>query len=295
MGRAIRVRGSSAGGFLTVRVAITGASGFVGRYAVRELLARGVEVIAISRHPDAPISASVKPVQFDIATAHADIYDRIGRPDVLMHLAWDGLPNYREEAHLESELPRQVAFLDACVDGGLRRVVVAGTCLEYGMRSGCLDESMPTTPTTSYGLAKDRLRQHLERRAAEDGLHLAWGRLFYLYGPGQAPTSLYSQLRAAVEAGATVFPMSPGDQMRDFLPVGAASALLCQLALDAADAGVVNVCGGSARTVASWVRGWLAEWGADLTLKLGEYPYPDYEAHAFWGSTMKMHALLGNR
>lgn len=274
-----------------MRVAVTGASGFIGRHAVRELVARGVDVIAISRRPDAPISARVSPIALDLGTAGADVYRRIGRPDALLHLAWGGLPNYRAATHLESELPRQIAFLDACVDGGLGRMVVAGTCLEYGMQSGCLDESLPPAPTTAYGQAKDRLRRHLEQRVATDGLHLAWARLFYLYGPGQAPSSLYSQLRAAVEDQATEFRMSPGDQQRDFLPVASATAYLCALVLDAPAAGVVNVCGGIGKPVASWVRAWLAEWGADLTLKLGEYPYPDYEPHASWGSTVKLQAL----
>jgi dTDP-6-deoxy-L-talose 4-dehydrogenase (NAD+) len=261
---------------------------------VQALVARGVEVAAISRRPDAPISAAVTPIALDIGTAGADVYDRIGRPDVLLHLAWDGLPNYRVATHLETELPRQIAFLDACVDAGLRNMTVAGTCLEYGMQSGCLDESLPAMPITAYGQAKDRLRQYLEKRVAADGLHLAWARLFYLYGSGQAPSSLYSQLRAAVENGAPEFRMSPGDQQRDFLPVDTAVVRLCALALNAPDAGVVNVCGGIAKPVTSWVHQWLNEWNADLVLKLGDYPYPDYEPHAFWGSTKKMHALLGN-
>ncbi|MDI1254303.1 NAD-dependent epimerase/dehydratase family protein [Thermomonas sp.] len=277
-----------------MRVAVTGSSGFIGRHVVRQLAARrGIDVIAIARHPDASISPSVTPVELDIGADNAHMYDSIGRPDVLLHLAWSGLPDYRAATHLESELPRQIGFLDACVNAGLRRLVVAGTCLEYGMQSGCLDESLRTAPITAYGQAKDRLREHLDACVAADGLQLAWARLFYLYGPGQAPTSLYSQLRTAVEAGATEFPMSPGDQQRDFLPIDAAAAYLCALALEAPDAGVVNVCGGTAKPVVSWARAWLSEWGADLTLKLGVYPYPEYEPHAFWGSTMKLHSLLG--
>jgi nucleoside-diphosphate-sugar epimerase len=261
---------------------------------MRQLAARSdIDVIAISRHPDVPISSSMTPVELDMGAANANVYDKIGRPDVLLHLAWGGLPNYRATSHLESELPRQINFLDACMNAGLRRLVVAGTCLEYGMQTGCLDESLPTAPSTSYGQAKDRLREHLAARAATDGLQLAWARLFYLYGPGQAPTSLYSQLRAAIDAGATEFPMSPGDQQRDFLPVEDAAAYLCALALKTPDAGVVNVCGGTAKPVVTWVRTWLSEWGADLTLKPGIYPYPDYEPHTFWGSATKLHSLLG--
>lgn len=279
-----------------MRIAVTGSSGFIGRHVVRQLSARpGIEITAIARRPDAPICASVTPVAFDIGEADTNVLDKIGRPDVLMHLAWGGLPNYRAAAHLESELPRQLGFLDACVNAGLRRLVVTGTCLEYGMREGCADESLLTAPATAYGQAKDLLRRHLDSRVAADGLQLAWARLFYLYGPGQASTSLYSQLRACVEAGAAEFPMSPGDQQRDFLPVDSAAAYLCALAFEAPNAGLVNVCGGTAKPILNWVTAWLSEWDADLTLRPGVYPYPDYEPHAFCGSTAKLHSLVETR
>jgi dTDP-6-deoxy-L-talose 4-dehydrogenase (NAD+) len=224
-----------------------------------------------------------------------DAFGRLGKPDVLLHLAWGGLPHYRSERHLDSELPRQIAFLDSCVRAGLRRLVVAGTCLEYGMQSGCLDEEMPTAPVTAYGHAKDRLRTHLEALAAVSGLELTWLRLFYLYGPGQAPTSLYSQLRAAIESGATEFPMSPGDQQRDFLPIETAAAGMSTLALDEPGAGIVNLCSGEPKTVVALVRQWLQDWGAELHLGLGAFRYPDYEPRAYWGSTRKLDALLGTK
>jgi dTDP-6-deoxy-L-talose 4-dehydrogenase (NAD+) len=170
---------------------------------------------------------------------------------------------------------------------------VTGTCLEYGMQSGCLDEVMPTLPVTAYGQAKDRLRKHLQEISGADRLQLTWLRLFYIYGPGQALSSLYSQLRAAIAAGDTHFPMSPGDQQRDFLPIEFATDCLCAFALGPAHEGIINLCRGMPETVLSRVKKWLKEWDADLRLDLGVYPYPDYEPHAYWGSTRKLDSSLG--
>ena len=277
-----------------MKVAVTGATGFVGRYVVAALLARGEKVVAAARAPNHVFTADdqLTTVTMDMAEID-DVFARLGRPDVLVHLAWGGLPHYGSGAHIENELPRQIAFLDACARGGLKRLVVTGTCLEYGMQSGCLDEELATAPTTVYGEAKDRLRAHLQALATGGGPELTWLRLFYLCGPGQAPTSLYSQLRAAVASGASQFPMSPGDQQRDFLPIETASVRLSALALDAPGAGVVNLCSGVPKSVATQVREWLQDWGAELPLNLGVYPYPAYEPHAFWGSTQKLDALLG--
>ena len=78
--------------------------------------------------------------RIDIADPPAHAFELLGRPDVLIHLAWGGLPNYPSLHHFERELPAHYALLKRLVDDGLRRLVVAGTCFEYGMQSGPLAE-----------------------------------------------------------------------------------------------------------------------------------------------------------
>ena len=41
---------------------------------------------------------------FDLAAAPDDAFVRLGRPDIVIHLAWSGLPNYLSPRHLEVEL-----------------------------------------------------------------------------------------------------------------------------------------------------------------------------------------------
>jgi dTDP-6-deoxy-L-talose 4-dehydrogenase (NAD+) len=145
-----------------------------------------------------------------LSDASPGAFARLGRPDALLHLAWEGLPNYRSLHHFESELPRQYAFLRNLIEEGLRNLTVVGSCLEYGMQSGQLDETMRTRPETPYALAKHTLRQQLEYVCLEKGVHLTWARLFYMWGEGQAKSSLYPLLRATVARGEKVFRMSGG-------------------------------------------------------------------------------------
>ena len=276
-----------------MKIAVTGATGFIGRHVVPELLASGAEVVVATRGTSLPFAPAdrLRSVTLDIG-AGSDWFELLGKPDVLLHLAWGGLPNYRSSTHLEQELPKHTAFLDACLASGLKRLVVTGTCLEYGMQMGMLHEDLPTLPCTAYAEAKIRLHQHLREHAAAYDLQLTWLRLFYLYGPGQAATSLYSQLRAAVTAGEREFPMSPGDQQRDFLPVETAAAYIRQIVLEPQRIDVVNVCSGVPKAVADIVHEWLRSWHATIRLKLGVYPYPEYEPSAFWGSTIRLHSLV---
>jgi len=276
-----------------MRIAVTGASGFIGRAVLAELSRCGIAAVACVHANRTDFSAVVhQVVTLDIHNATSENFETLGRPDVLIHLAWSGLPNYRSLHHIEVELPAQYRFLSGLVKAGLPSLVVAGTCFEYGMQSGPLHEGLPTRPENPYGFAKDALRRKLEFLKAVQPFALTWARFFYLYGEGQAENSLLSQLRRAVATGEKVFNMSGGEQLRDYLPVEEAARLLVKLAVSSRDNGVVNVCSGRPVSVRRLVEGWIRDNGWTINLNLGHYPYPDYEPMAFWGDRQKLDALL---
>jgi nucleoside-diphosphate-sugar epimerase len=275
-------------------VAVTGATGFIGRHVLAELARHPVDVVALGRPASAGALGAdrVHFVPLDIHEAQSRTFAESGRPDALIHLAWGGLPNYRSLHHIEQELPAQYRFLSELVQAGLPTLVVAGTCFEYGMQSGALDESMDARPANPYGFAKNTLRQQLDFLRAVHPFRMSWARLFYLHGAGQAASSLVPQLERAVARGDKVFPMSGGEQLRDYLPVEEIARSLVALALGGADAGVVNVCSGEPVSVRRFVERVLAERGFDIALDLGVYPYPDYEPFAFWGRRDRLDAAL---
>lgn len=277
-----------------LKIAVTGASGFIGRYVLAELERNQVEVVVVTRDATrlAGLSIAGRIIEMDIAASGDDCFDRLGRPDVLIHLAWDGLPNYKSLHHFETELPRQFRFLKAMVEAGLSSLLVTGTCFEYGMQSGPLSEELATLPGNPYGYAKDALRRQLEFLKAVKPFDLTWARLFYMYGEGQPKSSLYSQLKDAVSRGERVFNMSGGEQLRDYLPVNEAARLISILAGRQSDAGCINVCAGKPISVRKLAEGWLAENGWDIGLNLGYYPYPDYEPMAFWGNRDRLDSIL---
>ncbi|ATX82973.1 dTDP-6-deoxy-L-talose 4-dehydrogenase (NAD+) [Mariprofundus ferrinatatus] len=283
-----------------MKVLVTGGSGFVGRHVVTRLLERGHEPIVLGRDParieEMPWRNAVRFVCCDIHGSQTPLLTELGEPDVLVHLAWDGLPNYREPFHYEINLQGDYRFIKRLVSQGLKQVLVSGTCLEYGMREGCLDESLVSDPQLSYPLAKDVLRKFLQQLQQKVPFQLVWARLFYLFGEGQNPNSLLAQLDRAVASGDKRFNMSGGEQLRDYLPVEKAALILSELIERKEDFGIVNVCSGSPVRVRDLIEKRLREQGASMALNLGHYPYPDYEPMAFWGSTAKLEScLLGHK
>jgi len=58
------------------------------------------------------------------------------------------------------------------------------------------------------------------------------------------------------------------------------------------DNGIVNICSGEPILIKTLVSDWIRENNWDIKLNLGYYPYPGYEAMAFWGDTARQNLLL---
>ncbi len=280
------------------KILVTGATGFIGNYVIKELLKNGQQVIASSFSIDKARQFSwfrqVQYLSFDLAAfdPEKDYFSWFGAPDAMIHLAWEGLPNYKAAFHCEVNLPRHFSFLQNMIRKGLLALTVTGTCFEYGMREGILSEDMPPEPGNSYALAKDTLRRQLEALEAETCFHMKWIRLFYMYGNGQNPNSLLSQLQKAIEQHAESFNMSGGEQIRDYLPVEKVAEYIVKIALQQEAKGIINCCSGQPVTVKQLVINYLQQHNANIRLNLGYYPYTDFEPMAFWGDNKKLQTVL---
>jgi len=267
---------------------VSGATGFIGQHLIPLLLADNYEVVAIARDEQKARAFDwYDKVRFISLDFHHDKLDFQPEPGAsLVHLAWQGLPNYKSLFHLEENLPRNYDFIKQLVKAGVSNVMVTGTCFEYGFQYGPIAATARPMPANPYALAKDSLRQYLGHLQAESSFKLQWARLFYMYGQGQNPKSILAQLDTAIANGDSVFNMSGGEQLRDYLPVEAVAQQLLDI-LKSDQAGVYNVCSGEAISIRRLVEERIKERGASIHLNLGYYPYPDYEPMAFWGINNK--------
>lgn len=281
---------------MKMKILVSGATGFVGRHLVPLLAEHGHDVIACynteARRVDHPAATSVQWKRLDIFNPPENPFEALGEPDCMIHLAWSGLPNYKDHFHLTENLPADQVFLVSMLNGGLGQLLGAGTCFEYGMQEGELSEDMKPDPDNPYGEAKNLLRKHLEAAANESGTVFQWARLFYMYGLGQNERSLFSQLQAAIDSGDDVFDMSGGQQVRDYLPVKIVAEYLAAIAFQSKVTGIINVCSGRNVPLVELVKEYLDERGAQIELNLGKYPYPDWEPFRFWGSTRKLQKVI---
>jgi len=281
------------------RVLVTGASGFIGHHVIAELLKNNFSVIATSANSSKVEGKNwikdVEYIPFDLKNfkSGTDYFHFFGSPDIMIHLAWEGLPNYKSLFHFEDNLPRHYAFLKNMLNNGLKDLSVTGTCLEYGMEEGCLSEEMKTDPRNAYAISKDALQKFLSQLASITPFSFKWIRLFYMYGGGQSPNSILSQLQKAVSESKDFFNMSGGEQVRDYLPIETVAKYLVQIATQQQVLGIINCCSGKPVKLKDFVNNYLKQKSLTIKLNLGYYPYPDYEPMEFWGNDKKLSTIVG--
>lgn len=283
-----------------MKILVTGATGFIGNYLINELLKNeSYEIIATSRNIDKARKFNwidkVNYIEYDLATTHENnLFEFFNQPDKVIHLAWEGLPDYNNLIHIEKNLSNHYKFIKNMVENGLKDISITGTCFEYGMQNGCLSEYISTKPSNSYAIAKDTLRKFVFELNKQSRFNYKWIRLFYMYGEGQSEKSLMSLLDKAIENHDKEFNMSGGEQLRDFLHV---SEVVKNIVLitnqNLYENQVINCCNGSPISVRNLVENYLREKNYDIKLNLGFYPYPDYEPMAFWGNDLKLMKIKG--
>jgi len=276
-----------------VIIAITGATGFIGRHVRRVLANSGHEVRLLVRDPKKLelLANSEIIVEGDIGQEKSNWFEFLGFPDAVIHLAWGGLPNYMDSCHVEDEFPRQLQFLTSLLNGGLKKLLTTGTCYEYGLANGALSETDETKPNTPYGVAKDNLRKELFDLKSRISFDLVWARIFYPYGEGQVKSSLFSHLQDCIKAGEIEFLIGSGDRVLDFVDIRVVARTLVELSVFAPNAGIVNIGSGKPMSVYDFIKGLIESSGSNIRVVVGGRADRSYESPSFWADKSKLESL----
>ena len=181
-----------------MRIFITGGTGFIGKFVVKSLQKSNHQLLVLtSRKSHASVLVGSKNLQV-VAGNLARLKPlesvlRKFRPEVAIHLAWEGIPDYGVEQSKQNLL-YGLNLIELLGQVGCKIFIGAGSCWEYGTTAGKISETVVPRPSNPFTAAKLALQLFGEQIAVKYDMKFVWMRFFYVYGPGQKPASLVPSL-----------------------------------------------------------------------------------------------------
>jgi len=265
-----------------MKIFVTGGTGFVGRHFVNQALQAGHEILALRRAP-AAITRPALPmephwIEGNLESLRAEHFQGC---TALVHLAAHSanVPYDSLENCVRWNVLAPLQMCSVAAQAGVGTFIVAGSCFEYG-RSGeryeFIPPEAPLEPTQTYPTSKAAAAVAFHGFACERNVRLLLLRIFQVFGEGELESRLWPSLRRAALAGAD-YPMTLGEQVRDFIPVEqVAAAFVAALTRTDFQPGrprIENLGTGRPQTLRAFAEHWWRQWQAPGRLRPGAIPY----------------------
>ena len=273
-----------------MNILLTGGTGFIGSHLLRLLGDTDHHVTALRRVASQPcIALTMEPVWSSASMDALGAADFEGM-DAFVHLASVGVSpktaSWQDLLHWNVTVT--LGLLEKAHAAGVKKFVLAGSFAEYGLSADRFDAipvDAPLLPVSPYAASKAAGFMAAHAFAIEKNVELHYLRIFSAYGEGQYAGNFWPALRAAALSGQD-FPMTPGEQVRDFVPVeDVAQAFLkaidSPVQASSPPPHVANVGSGHAVSMLAFAQACWVGWGATGRILAGARPYRPNEPMRF--------------
>jgi nucleoside-diphosphate-sugar epimerase len=172
-----------------MKILVTGAGGFVGRHLISTLIARGEQVVAVSRYQPT-LAANIEWKLAPELDGRTDWMPLFSGCDAVVHLAGVAHRRVRDGNAYLAELQRvnveaTAGLYAAAGVAGIKRFVFVSSLAAVTSRSiGLVDSETPPCPTTPYGRSKLAAEEALAGLEMRGGVPLTVLRPPVIYGGG---------------------------------------------------------------------------------------------------------------
>ena len=275
---------------MSKKVLITGANGYIGRHVVTAALNKGLTVLAADFDFD-EVDDRVIQVTHSIFSDDDDLFEKLGSPDVIIHLAWRNGFVHNSETHIE-DLANHYHFLQRMVDNGVKQIAVMGTMHEIGYHEGAIDEQTPTNPQSLYGIAKNALRDILFNITQNTETVVQWLRAYYIVGDDARGSSIFAKLVQAEHEGKETFPFTTGKNKFDFINIDVLAKQIVTTTSQDEFSGIINVATGLPETLASRVERFITDNDFKIKLTYGAFPDRPYDSPGTWADVTTINKIM---
>lgn len=236
------------------KILLTGASGFIGQTLLPILASEpNSYLLCLSRKKSGndPFYKNVKWVSGDLDINKNTIkIIRDFNPNVLIHMAWEGLPDYSLDVCVNN-MEKSIKFCNKIFDiCKLHKVISIGSCWEAGKKEGCIKNN-DWSVDSNFIWSKQAIFNWLLFQSKTKGFIFNWARLFYVYGPHQREQSLLPFILENLYSNGCLPELRNPQESLDFIHVYDVSTAL-KLVLDkSSSSGVINIGNGKVVSVSS--------------------------------------------
>ncbi len=264
-----------------MRIFLTGATGFLGSCLLRSLLSDGRSYQICICLRDSMSAWRIRDLLDKVEVQIADLskFDSTAkalarfRPDVVAHLAWNGVQNTdRNAVEQWRNVPQVLELIECAHRVGVKTFVGLGSQAEYGRVTARIDEQTQMHPTTLYGMSKLAAGQLGAVVSQHFGMRFVWLRLFSSYGPGDNPGWMIPYLINTLLAGE--YPkLTLAEQKWDYIFVKDVAAAIEAVIQSPSAHGFFNLGSGNARPLRHIIEQIRDLIDPGLPLGFGERPY----------------------
>jgi UDP-glucose 4-epimerase len=201
-----------------MRIAVTGASGFLGSW-VATYFSLNHKVLGLSRKESNGHRIIRNPNLTLVKAYRCDWHIHINKfdADIVIILDWDGVGGqFKNASSQHSNVAETMSWVSKLQS--VKHIVGVGSQAELGNISGKIYENRFDNPKTEYAKAKIDLRKKLFNLKKNSELKITWARIFSTYGPLDNTHWFISSLIENLSHD-RYFKMTRGEQIWSFLHV----------------------------------------------------------------------------
>lgn len=265
---------------------VLGGSGFIGSQLVAALAAAGHPVRSFDRGEARLDFVSsgrerVVPIKGDFQNA-GELAEAAEGCEVCFHLVSTTLPKSSNDDpvfDIESNVIGTLRLLEVCRNKGIRKIIfVSSGGTVYGVPNRTpIDETHPTEPVCSYGIAKLAIEKYLHLHHLLHGLEYRVLRVSNPYGPGQnthAPQGAVGVFLGKLLENAPIHIWGTGEVVRDYIYIDDVIRALLAAMESVRTPSVLNIGSGIGLSLNALL--------AEIAAATGRHPHVIYEsARAF--------------
>lgn len=177
------------------KVVITGGSGFIGSWLIKEMLQNEIKVILLVRRKIAdPLYAQENVQQI---LYHSEEYKNFMKAencdiDAFYHLAWGGVSSeQKNDSQLQMDnIIFSLEMLEYASAIGAKKFIATGTVAEYAFCESIMDVNARQTPNDMYGAAKTATHYMLETKARLIKMPFIWTVIPSTFGEGRKENNI---------------------------------------------------------------------------------------------------------